>query len=526
MLFISPKRIKGIPNVFSNIPIYGNLSLIFPPAKKWSDSPCLKFYRLSQKYGEVFQVRFGNRLVVVANSYDSIIKLWCCKSVRGNNSRPISETFHNQLSREGIYTIGTTPFGPDYLKMRKFVSSNVLNGKSGKGYNGGVISRETNRLILKLVAKATRKGENEDYFISDDFIRKGQYFHLAVALILTYGYQIDYTASENRLEADEIIYVENQITKIRSHVQNFQDFLPNPFRFLLNVFSGKNSFSRKLYERRKVYLEKYFKFSRENITYPNSAVRRSLMYHYFMDGENCVKRAQMASICLTMVSAGLDNTPLNFKYELHQLSHSPHVCKKAYKELMDGFENDPVKAYQNCHKELKCQYIVAIVKETLRLFTVLPMALPRETTEPITYGTAVIPKGTLLFMNSWAGNHDQNAIYKPMEFIPERFLSSDDDGNDTSSSLKHFAFGIGSRMCLGNHLAFQELYILTCKFLLLFEFQNPEMNKLNPLELNQFPESIAIEPEIFNICLKLRSKEFVNQAMGPREVKFADDVTM
>lgn len=512
IIFLSPRRIKNIPNLYSAIPVWGNLSLISASAKTWQDSPCLKFLKITKSLGDVYQVRFGIRDVIIVNSYSSIMKLWCCKSVRGNNSRPIGDTFHKLLSKENIYTIGTTPFGPDYLNMRKFVTSHLLSLYHGKSYNGRVISQESDKLIARIIKESGKKkvdsnGKLTRSLIVNDLLLQCQYFHLAVALMLTYGYSINYSDEEARKNAKEIIYVENQITKVRSHVQNFQDFLPQPFRGLVERLSGKEKKANALYERRKKYLDSYFTYSKNNVTYPTVSVKKSLMYRYFMDGGENINRGQMASICLTLISAGLDNTPLNFLYEIHQLSNSPHICEKAYHELLKCYANDPVWACRDCYRELKCEYVVALVKETLRLFTVLPMALPRETTASIVYGNAVIPAKTILFMNCWAGNHDEEVFYKPMEFIPERFLNS---------KTKHLAFGIGARMCLGNHLAFQELYTLTCKFILLVEFQNPRTTLLNPLELNLYPGSIAIEPEPLTVELKLRSEELLSEIIGDR----------
>lgn len=513
IIFLSPRRIKNIPNLYSAIPIWGNLSLISPSAKTWEDSPCLKFLSHAKILGDVYQVRFGTKEVVIVNSYSSIVKLWCCKSVRGNNSRPIGDTFHKLLSKESIYTIGTTPFGSDYLKMRKFVTSYLLSLYHGKSYNGRVIGREADKLISRIIKENGKRdrpgsdGKQKRPLIVKDLLLQCQYFHLAVALMLTYGYSINYSDQKARAEAQEIVYVENQITKVRSHVQNFQDFLPQPFRGLVDWYYGKGKKASILYKRRKKYLDKYFIFSKNNVTYPTVSVKKSLLYRYFMDGGENINREQMASICLTLISAGLDNTPLNFLYEIHQLSNSPHVYDKAYQELLKCYANDPVEAYKDCYRELKCEYIVALVKETLRLFTVLPMALPRETTAPIVYKNAIIPPKTILFMNCWAGNHDGEAFYKPNEFIPERFLNT---------KTKHLAFGIGARMCLGNHLAFQELYTLTCKFVLLFELQNPRTNMLNPLELNLYPGSIAIEPVPLTIELRLRSEKLLSEISGEK----------
>ncbi|GME81166.1 unnamed protein product [Ambrosiozyma monospora] len=147
------------------------------------------------------------------------------------------------------------------------------------------------------------------------------------------------------------------------------------------------------------------------------------------------------------------------------------------------------------------------------------MALPRQTTKEIVYQNAVIPEGTTIFMNCWGGNHDEKKFIKPMEFIPERFMdlnhheTMEYDGGKLDQSLRHLAFGIGSRMCLGNTLAFKELYVLTCKFLLMLEpleFVTLGLDvQLNPLKLNKFPESIAIEPKEAVIKLKVKNLQLL-----------------
>ncbi len=52
----------------------------------------------------------------------------------------------------------------------------------------------------------------------------------------------------------------------------------------------------------------------------------------------------------------------------------------------------------------KCPYVVALVKESLRYFTVLRLALPRASVKDVPYGACTIPKGSILFLNAWACN--------------------------------------------------------------------------------------------------------------------------
>ncbi|KAG7899289.1 hypothetical protein KL935_003599 [Ogataea polymorpha] len=509
-MYIRPHRIKNLPSVPSWIPIWGNLSILFPQAHNYKQSPCYRFAELAQKHGDVFQVRLGVRTVVVANSYDSILQLWCYHNIRNNNSRPILHTFHGVLSQSKVFTVGTTPFGESYLKSRKYMSSRLLNESSNRKYNSSIIDKEATKLVRYLLSRTTND------VVEMDITRDCQYFHLGVALILTYGYEINARSNENeRLLADEMVYVENYITKIRSHIQNVQDYLPWYLRLVVDIFNGKSKIAKELYHRRNNYLYKFNQFTTSRLDVPDEYVRRSLIFNYVKNNDQeLLNGSELGSICLTMVSAGLDNTPLNFQYAMMQLSESPHIRANARAKLLKCYNDDSIEAWNNCHAEVLCPYVVAIVKETLRLFTVLPMSLPRETTRDIVIGNAVIPRGTTLFMNAWAGNHDKMQFFKPMEFIPERWLDPETGNVDTN--LRHLSFGVGSRMCLGNNLAFKELYVLICKFVLMFEIEvaNDESPSLHPLELNQFPESIAIEPIETNVRYTVKDKALQDYVEG------------
>lgn len=525
---VTSKRIKHLKMVYTPFPLLNGLEVIVPKIKDWKDSPCIQFYNFSRYYGEVYQINFGTRLVVIANSYDSVKALWGSKNVKGNNSRPLGYRFHKVLSK-GIYTIGTTPAGESYKNARKNINETVLCEKRNNDFNYVIINQSCNAMIDRLLYSSDKLP-----LVSNDMLKEAQYFHLTIALWLTYGFEFKPEDPIHRNLGDKIIDVENKITKVRSHVQNPVDYLPGPIRFILNIFSNRNDELRELYEVREGYLRLFYEYAEKlhkdiksgkilsryedhekaiNIT---EDMKKSLMYSYFEQTNKKLTAGEITSECLTMVSAGLDNTPLNFKYGLHQLvNYHQEMWEIAYRELVKAYGGDIELAYSECGSDMRCEYIKAIVQETLRLFTVLPMALPRETTGDVVYQNAVIPKGTTLFMNCWAANHDERKFPDPMQFRPERWLITSVNENSeermvVDTSMRHFAFGIGCRMCLGNNFAIRELYILFCKMILKFEPVNEEKKELvptdNPLELNSYPESLAIEPIPFDIVLRVREQ--------------------
>jgi phenylacetate 2-hydroxylase len=535
--FITPSKIKNLPIIYTTFPILNGLEIIIPKPKKIEDTPCIQFYRFSKIHGDVYQIFFGTKLVVVANSYESIKLLWCSKNVKGNNSRPVSYSFHKILSN-GVYTIGTTPIGESYKKSRKHINETVLCEKKNNNFNFLIMDKYSNEMIDDIITNykiSINENDEEDNenLISSDFLKEVQYFHLKLALFLTYGFELNIHDVVHKKLANEIIDVENKITKVRSHIQNFQDYLPIYINTFISLFSNRNDRLKRLYETRESYLQMFYNYSRQvydgistqNITTQNliesykvinkiEDFKNTLMFSYFNSIDKKVNLQEITSECLTMVSAGLDNTPLTFKYGLHQLvNYHSDLWDKAFKDLIKYYNNDFENAYNECSNDMKSEYVKAIVQETLRLFTVLPMALPRETTNNIFYQNAVIRKGTILFMNCWAGNHDKNVFPEPMKFIPERWLITIDGEQIVDVKINHFSFGIGSRKCLGNRFAFRELYILFAKLILYFEpitdIDKSSLPASDPLALNQFPDSLAIELIPFEIRLKRRVKTVI-----------------
>jgi phenylacetate 2-hydroxylase len=110
--------------------------------------------------------------------------------------------------------------------------------------------------------------------------------------------------------------------------------------------------------------------------------------------------AEIKSICLTMVSAGLDTVPGNLIMGIGYLSSSQgqEIQQRAYDEIMKVYPNGD--AWEMCLQEEKVPYITALVKEILRFWTVIPICLPRVSVKDIQWEGATIPAGTTFFMVS------------------------------------------------------------------------------------------------------------------------------
>lgn len=218
------------------------------------------------------------------------------------------------------------------------------------------------------------------------------------------------------------------------------------------------------------------------------------------------------SICLTMVSAGLDTVPGNLVMCLAYLSskHGQSIQERALHEINAVYPDGD--AWERCLHEEKVPYITALVKEVLRFWTVIPICLPRTSIKDIPYGDAVIPAGTTFYMNAYGADYDEDHFKQPFDFNPDRYLG------DTSSSISgtpHYGYGAGSRMCVGSHLANRELYTAFLRVITALEIVPPEKREDEPildcLDANAIPTGLTMDPKPFKIGIRIRDQKLVDK---------------
>ena len=136
-----------------------------------------------------------------------------------------------------------------------------------------------------------------------------------------------------------------------------------------------------------------------------------------------ISLAEIKSVCLTMVSAGLDTVPANLIQGLAYLAtkHGQQLQEIAFKELVAAYGSSK-QAWTAVLNEEKVAFISALVKETLRYYTVIAMSLPRASIKPIKYQGATIPAGTLFYMNARGADFDSSRFSDPYTFNPDRYL--------------------------------------------------------------------------------------------------------
>ncbi|KAA8913666.1 cytochrome P450 [Sphaerosporella brunnea] len=118
-------------------------------------------------------------------------------------------------------------------------------------------------------------------------------------------------------------------------------------------------------------------------------------------------------------------------------------------------------------------YLNAVLREGLRIMPGFSNGFPRYSPGAVVSGHFV-PKGTVVSTHHWTVVHDETNFEAPYEFRPERWI--DPNNGDTKEASQ--PFGLGSRNCIGQNLAWvlMRLYLAKTIFLYDLELVDPKQD--------------------------------------------------
>ncbi|KAL4896344.1 cytochrome P450 [Aspergillus ambiguus] len=462
------------------LPLIGNLAQIRKNASEQ--------YRIwSKTYGPVYQIQLGNIPVLVVNSA-AAAKVLFGQNAQALSSRPEFYTFHKIVSNTAGTTIGTSPYS-DSLKRRRKGAASALNRPSVDSYVTH-LDVESKAFVAELL-KYGNGGKTPV-----DPMAMIQRLSLSLALTLNWGVRV---ASQEEELFDEITHVEEEISKFRSTTGNLQDYVP---LLRLNPFNSNSQKAKEMRNRRDKYLGG---LNRDLDDRMEKGIHKPcIQANVILDKEAKLNSEELTSISLTMLSGGLDTVTTLVAWSIGLLAKRPDIQEKAFKAIGEFYGKDEPMCDAN--DDQKCAYVAALVRECLRFFTVLRLALPRTSIRDITYNGNVIPKGTVFFLNAWACNMDPEVWHDPEEFRPERWLEQPD--------APMFTYGMGYRMCAGSLLANRELYLVFMRTLNSFRIESDEDINWHPVLGNSDPTSLVAIPQKYKVRFVPRSEKALTQTLA------------
>ena len=204
--------------------------------------------------------------------------------------------------------------------------------------------------------------------------------------------------------------------------------------------------------------------------------------HQTVDPENeqsdVIDRTNIKAILLDMIVAGIDTATTTIEWALSELFRHPRVMKKLQDEIQNVVGNKRM-VEENDLK--KFNYLDMVVDETLRLYPVGPLLLPRECRESITIDGCFIKEKTRVIVNAWAIGRDSNVWSENAdEFYPERFIGK--KMNYQGQELESIPFGSGRRRCPGIQLGLVTVRLVVAQLVHCYNWELP--HNISPSNLN------------------------------------------
>ncbi len=155
-------------------------------------------------------------------------------------------------------------------------------------------------------------------------------------------------------------------------------------------------------------------------------------------------------------------------------------------------------------------YVNAFVKEVLRWRSVAIIGgQPHSPTQDDNYHGWLIPAGAWVQGNVWAIHHSEREFPDPDRFAPERFLDGSDLKRPFPGERGYMTFGWGRRVCSGQALAEQGVWITVTRLLWAFTIRKARDASGNeiPVDIFAFTNGLNMRPQPFRCDIVPRTEQ-------------------
>ncbi|XP_011015839.1 PREDICTED: cytochrome P450 705A5-like [Populus euphratica] len=410
------------------LPLIGHLHLLTPVAYKG-------FHALNNKYGPLLYLRLATYPAVLVSSAPLATEIF--KALDVNFTSRIKSPFEDSLLFGSSTSFFNAPYG-DYWKFMKKICTKELLGTSQMKKLKNVRREEVVRFLSKMLEIGQK---NEAANVSAEVLTLAN--NSTCRMIMS-----------ARCSGED-----NQAEKCRGLVSESFDLAAN--LALFNVFGplkriGTWYLRKKIADVPKRYdelfenvlVEHEEKAKREGPHMENKDLMDILLEVYHdKNAEIRITRKQMKTFFLDLFTGGTNTTSDAILWILAELVNHPAAFKKLREEIDSAVGTERLVDEEDIPN---LPYFQACVKEAMRLNPPVPL-FDRICGENCKLGGYDIPKGITMIMNAYSIMRDPNIWENPNDFIPERFLTEQDNAKGQNLQV-YVPFGGGRRMCPGTNM--------------------------------------------------------------------------
>ncbi|KAM9339494.1 cytochrome P450 2K1-like [Symphorus nematophorus] len=437
--------------------------------------PYVTLLKLSKKYGSVFTVYFGPQKVVVLAGYKTVKEALVNRAEEFGERDPI-RILHEFSQGHGVIWSN----GDSWKEMRRFALTNLRDFGMGRKACEDKIIEECGYLIEVL-----KKFRGEPF----DTTQPINYAVSNIISSIVYGSRFNYDDPE----------FTSQVARTNRNMQ----LAGTPSIQIYNLFPwiGKWMADRKEFQRLNAA-------SRQHNWRLLSRLKKTLnpqMCRGFVDAFLLQKQAMEESgtkshfhdenlleTVLNLFAAGTDTSSTTLRWGLLLMIKYPKIQDQVQEEISRVIGSRQVQVEDR--KNLP--FTDAVIHETQRLASIVPISLPHRTSQDLTLQGHFIKKGTTVYPLLKSVLYDESEWERPHTFYPAHFM--DKDGKFVKPDA-FMPFSAGRRICLGESLAKMELFIFFTTLLQHFRFTPPPGVSEDDLDLTP-RVGFTLNPSPHKLC--------------------------
>ncbi|KAB1215874.1 Isoflavone 2'-hydroxylase [Morella rubra] len=458
---------KHLPPRSPSLPILGNLHLVKKPLHR-------TFHRLSQKYGQIFSLRFGSRLIVIVSSPSVVQECFTKNDIVLANRPPSLVGKHLAYNHT---TVGALPYGDHWRNLRRITALEIFSTNHLNMFLG-IRRDEIKRLLRKLSQNSC-----------EDFAKvelKSMLLELTFNSIMRmvagkryYGYGEDVKDEEEAKQFREIM---NEVFA-NAGASNPGESVPL-LRWI--DYGGLEKRITRLGKKADAFLQSLIEEKRSQKVEGNTIIDRLLSVQtsqpeYYTD--EIIK-----GIIMVLILGGTDTSAVTLEWAMSSLINNLDTLKKARAQLDSEIGQEKLMDEPDVSK---LHYLQNIITETLRLYLPTPLLVPHMASNDCTIAGYDIPSKTILLVNAWAIHRDPKLWDDATSFKPERFENR--EGHDAHGKL--IPFGMGRRACPGQGLVQRTISLALGCLIQCFDWKRVNEAEVDMTEGNgvTMPKAVPLE---------------------------------